>query len=820
MDSGKSETHDAAGPMAAAEPTKPVYMDYSRELRPPAIQIPTIIEHRLGDEAGQLSYPQYPHIYGHQSVPEPADYGTQSPAPTGYGTQSPAPAGYGTQSPAPAGYSTQSPAPAGYGHPAPPETDYGGQSPAPASYEAVKQAGYDLAPPDGYGDSYEMRDGEFPRPVQAWPTGADGGFLHPRAEFAAPPHSGDDRGALRDDGTGTQLRYEAAYRSDSRYLRQSSPAGAVPSPPPLQAAKFDTEPADSVPKQYDTDGALTVHKYDPDGMHKSYEADGMPMGKPYDTDGMHKGYDADGMHKAYNGDSMSKPYDTDGLPVHDSYDGDVMHKPYDTDRLPVHKAYDTDGNLPIHKPYDEPGKFDAMGKLYEQSPVEGEKEGFPYSPSSLKQATIKMESLTTYDTNGMPCSEESDKPPEGEATQEGMAAAGATGASSGGSAAGAASGAAGSGSGTEQEKSGTEKPTKRGAPGVRRQEKPPFSYIALIHMAIQNSPTKRLTLSEIYRFLQERFDFFKGSYQGWKNSVRHNLSLNECFIKLPKGLGRPGKGHYWTLDPSAEYMFEEGSSRRRPRGFRRKCRHSPLKPFGYFPAGGAISSTGYDAAQGLPSAQPPTYSGSYSGDYSQLSPTACTYGQSQAAGSYSPLIGLAGSYMAGPAGAAAGPAGYDYGLQPSAGYGAGYSDKEAAWSGLSGVTGSPLTGCLRPPHSPTPAEQGSPGSLSPPSADPSSGAGGSLSTSAAPSSGYTLTPMSTASPHITSHGHPPHPLPSLHCDSEFSTGISGLPPVNLYDKKAMFYPVTPNYDVTSGTPISTYYDSGINSYSAPSYSNQ
>ncbi|KAK1878833.1 Forkhead box protein F1 [Dissostichus eleginoides] len=67
-----------------------------------------------------------------------------------------------------------------------------------------------------------------------------------------------------------------------------------------------------------------------------------------------------------------------------------------------------------------------------------------------------------------------------------------------------------------------------------------------------------------------------GSYQGWKNSVRHNLSLNECFIKLPKGLGRPGKGHYWTIDPSSEFMFEEGSFRRRPRGFRRKCQ--ALKP--------------------------------------------------------------------------------------------------------------------------------------------------------------------------------------------------------------------------------------------------
>lgn len=117
---------------------------------------------------------------------------------------------------------------------------------------------------------------------------------------------------------------------------------------------------------------------------------------------------------------------------------------------------------------------------------------------------------------------------------------------------------------------------KKGNSGLRRPEKPPYSYIALIVMAIQSSPSKRLTLSEIYQFLQARFPFFRGSYQGWKNSVRHNLSLNECFIKLPKGLGRPGKGHYWTIDPSSEFMFEEGSFRRRPRGFRRKCQ--TLKP--------------------------------------------------------------------------------------------------------------------------------------------------------------------------------------------------------------------------------------------------
>ncbi|XP_066481809.1 forkhead box protein F2 [Tiliqua scincoides] len=133
---------------------------------------------------------------------------------------------------------------------------------------------------------------------------------------------------------------------------------------------------------------------------------------------------------------------------------------------------------------------------------------------------------------------------------------------------------------------------KKASSGLRRPEKPPYSYIALIVMAIQSSPSKRLTLSEIYQFLQARFPFFRGAYQGWKNSVRHNLSLNECFIKLPKGLGRPGKGHYWTIDPASEFMFEEGSFRRRPRGFRRKCQalkptmyHRMVNGLGFLPQG-------------------------------------------------------------------------------------------------------------------------------------------------------------------------------------------------------------------------------------------
>ena len=131
----------------------------------------------------------------------------------------------------------------------------------------------------------------------------------------------------------------------------------------------------------------------------------------------------------------------------------------------------------------------------------------------------------------------------------------------------------GNGAVRDKKETGKATPVRPGDTQPRRMEKPPYSYIALIVMAIQASNGKRCTLSEIYHYLQQRFPFFRGPYQGWKNSVRHNLSLNECFLKLPKGLGRPGKGHYWTIDPAAEFMFEEGSFRRRPRGFRRKSQN-------------------------------------------------------------------------------------------------------------------------------------------------------------------------------------------------------------------------------------------------------
>ncbi|XP_030379733.1 uncharacterized protein LOC115627977 [Scaptodrosophila lebanonensis] len=91
--------------------------------------------------------------------------------------------------------------------------------------------------------------------------------------------------------------------------------------------------------------------------------------------------------------------------------------------------------------------------------------------------------------------------------------------------------------------------------------KPQHSYIGLIAMAILSSTDLKLVLSDIYQYILDNYPYFRTRGPGWRNSIRHNLSLNDCFIK--SGRSANGKGHYWAIHPANMDDFRKGDFRRR-----------------------------------------------------------------------------------------------------------------------------------------------------------------------------------------------------------------------------------------------------------------
>ncbi|KAI8921293.1 fork head domain-containing protein [Powellomyces hirtus] len=101
--------------------------------------------------------------------------------------------------------------------------------------------------------------------------------------------------------------------------------------------------------------------------------------------------------------------------------------------------------------------------------------------------------------------------------------------------------------------------------------KPSYTYCEMLQCALGTHPTGHMTLAEIYAWLIEKFPYFTTASTDWKNSVRHNLSLNKTlFTHEARHSDNPGRGGFWKLNLAQ--MHQPVKPRERKRS---TVRHEP-----------------------------------------------------------------------------------------------------------------------------------------------------------------------------------------------------------------------------------------------------
>lgn len=88
----------------------------------------------------------------------------------------------------------------------------------------------------------------------------------------------------------------------------------------------------------------------------------------------------------------------------------------------------------------------------------------------------------------------------------------------------------------------------------------------------------RMTLQQVYDWIQDNFLYYKLCGTNWQSSIRHNLSLGFFFKNTARGDNERGKGGYWEL--ALDSRKTEWKRNRKSRKNRHQiCGHSEKKTF-------------------------------------------------------------------------------------------------------------------------------------------------------------------------------------------------------------------------------------------------
>ena len=105
------------------------------------------------------------------------------------------------------------------------------------------------------------------------------------------------------------------------------------------------------------------------------------------------------------------------------------------------------------------------------------------------------------------------------------------------------------------------------------------SYTEMIATILLSDASTAKALQDIYMLMERKYPFLEQRGHSWKNSVRHTLSFNECFLKIPRE--DSGQRCNWTIHPKYMRRFLLGNFKtsrvlsRRRKGMEKEMEECP-----------------------------------------------------------------------------------------------------------------------------------------------------------------------------------------------------------------------------------------------------